>query len=256
MSENTCYILEPGASINNLTPDERTRITNSCSIAKSYIPFAGIQTRYNITFEAGGDAIILVNEMIRRKYFDSIIMTDQRDAYDLATSNGFKPMFVNTMRPSMAFDGVHWLHGQRKPDGIIKHFATSFDGFLWRYRSQITSALNIAYILKSTDIRLVGVDLTSQHHFYDYIPGLEWLKERNDKIINEKAKYYIDWDREKNHSIDCPLYNIHGNLATISEILKELRKEFKHEGINLRVCSKESKLYATGILDYIGVLDE
>lgn len=245
------YIVATGPSINDLTQTQRDIITNGESLSFSHIPFANIKTKYYMLCEDLESCMMGLNKAIENKYTDSILISNKLEVVKHSMVNGYKKVkFIRVGRTGRAFNGSTWFDGMPKPDSILPKFGSSFRQELFNFRGQLSVAINIAYLLEATDIRLVGVDLNNNKHFYDSNPDLKFIADRYNTFLHKKSENYTNKDFDSHHTTDLPLKGDGNNIAPISVFLGELRKELEAEGKTLTCCSKGSKLVRDGILEY------
>ena len=86
------------------------------------------------------------------------------------------------------FNGKPWMHQSQKPDKILNDFARNLDEELIAFRGQLSTAINLAYIMKPKEIRLVGVDLMQEKSFFYDLDTYRFITSYMNDIKEEKGK--------------------------------------------------------------------
>jgi hypothetical protein len=103
----------------------------------------------------------------KNKFMDTIIYTHNDELYNYLSKIGFKNNNkIKAKRMMRCFSGNIWYHLTPKPDNILNDFGKNIEEELIAFRGQLSTAINLAYTMKPTEIRLVGVDLTEEKSFF------------------------------------------------------------------------------------------
>lgn len=249
------YILGCGPSINNITDEEWKYLENKETISFSNFPYKKIRSKYHIATENFYDDKKVLRMISKNKFMDTIIYTHEDETYNIAQILGFNVNKIFVRKGRNNFNGKAWLHKTQVPGKLLDNFGKTKNDPLFTYRGQLSTTLNFAYTLNPDEIRLIGVDLNSQSHFFDTDESLQSLVRYQQSVESKKTKEK-DWNKDTIHSTACPIETPIGLLVSITEIIKQLKNEFNEIGKEIYVCNKNSKLYIDSILKYKGVMDE
>jgi len=253
----TIYIMATGPSINDITDDEWDYLKDKETIGFSFFPFKDKKTKYHLAAESIKFDKFCLDRMKENGFTDTIIYTHKRDTRLYSKKLGFTVNKFDVIKAIPSLDDNVWVSGNEKPIRLLKNYAKTLSEPLVHYKCQLTTAINLAYTMKPTEIRLCGVELNSNKYFYDDYKELETLISYHEKVNREVLKKHKDWDINKHHPTAHPFFNSwhDAKLATIVEYLRELNKEMKEEGINMCVCTKNSLLYTDAEIEYKGIMD-
>jgi len=249
------YIMACGPSINNITDEEWNFLKSKETIGFSNFPFKDEPTKYHIATENFRDDKRAIRRIKSNNFMNTKIYSHKPETINLSKNLGFNSYQIYVRKGLHNFNGKMWLHGEEPNNNLLDNFGKTINDRLFTFRGQLSTILNFAYTLNPDDIRLCGVDLTSQSHFFDKNPSLESLTKYQKNQVGI-PKRLIGWNPEKIHTTACPSKNKFGVIVTVPEIIKRLRYELNKENIMLHVCSKDSLLYKNKILDYKRITDE
>jgi len=249
---NEFYIFGGGPSVNEVTEEQWEKVKISNSIGFAFFSLKNRKTKYYYLGEYTNDDLIALNQMKKNNYEDTYIFSYNMEVLKRARELGFNNLRQTIKgRAVCTFNNEPWLSKDNKPPyPILDNMALSFRQPLMRFRGQLCSVINIALILKADKIKLTGIDLNNQYHFFDIYKDYNDIMIKNMEAENSKRDQYINWDRNKIHSTACELKHETGSIATVPMFLKELKNELQDIGKDVVVCSKNSKLYKEGILEY------
>jgi hypothetical protein len=258
----TCFILGSGASLNDLTPQEREYLNgHSCTLAfNKYLLFWDevgiIPTDFFLTDRHFPAHIVLARSIqISRQLQKPISFYLDR----------FYAKYCST-QPRQIIDGLrHRLIIWKKyrfwiPFRItgtqVNYFqnilandrsfrwATTLSEPLYFYRGSLSSVINLATIIyPECDIKLLGVDLNSNEYFYgDRIKKYPELLDRFYFLGNKAGKH--------------PTIIGEGSASSILNVMPKIVNHLRSLGIDLTCCNPKSLLVTEGVCSYLPVLDD
>jgi len=249
---NIVYIIGCGPSINKITNSEWKYLEDKETLSFATFPFKDKKTKYFMATESPFDNKLSLRRLKENNFMDTIIYTHKSETFDLADEMGFNPIMIEVRKGKHNFNGINWLHGNPVPGRLLDNFGVSIDDPLFNYRGQMSTALNLAYTFNPSEIRLIGVDLNAQNHFFDGIKGLEFLTKYHNWVEEKKAGK-SGWSRDGVHRSASPINKNGELLVSVLEIIAQFKKELNEISKNIYVCSKDSKLYTDNILEYRGI---
>jgi len=252
---NIIYIMACGPSINKITDNEWEYLENQETIGFSNFPFKNKPTKYHIATENFRDDKRAICRIKSNKFMNTKIYSHKPETVNLSRNLGFDSNIIYVRKGLNNFNGKMWIHGEAPNNNLLDNFGETLNDRLFTFRGQLSTVLNFAYTLNPKEIRLCGVDLTSQSHFFDDDSSLESLTKYQKKAVGI-PKRLVGWNPEKIHTTACPSKNKFGVIVTVPEIIKQLKYELDKLDIGLYVCSKESLLYKEDILEYRSIINE
>lgn len=236
------YIFATGPSINDITDDEWGYIKDKETLGISHFPLKGVKTKYYYSHEYVRDGAIVLDKMKKDGYTDTRLFLFEPKTVDYAKKIGFQ--HITRIRKGQA--RVPPMH---EP---YEHFmAKSIDQPIFRPRGTLAAAINVALILGASEIRLCGVDLNNQEHFYDEMNDYKKFSEEHKKIEDAKHKNLSGWDRERIHSTACDREG-----GTALDVIAWINDYMKRSGRRLYCCNHSSMLVTENVLDFKGIMDE
>lgn len=243
------YILGSGPTLNNVTDEEWIYLEDKETIGFAHIPYKNKRTKYHLATEDFATDKRALKQIASNNFMNTKIFSHKPETCNIAKSLGFDTKQIWVRKGLHNFNGKPWIHNTEVPGRILDNFGETLDEPLFTYRGQLSAMLNFAYILNPTEIRLIGIDLNNDEHFYDNIEECNKLKEYHNSMQKERPSL-IGWDINKSHATAWPSTGPFGTLVTVPEIIKQLKKELNELNIGIYVCSKDSLLYKENILEY------
>lgn len=242
------YILATGPSINSITDREWNYIQSNNNIGISHITMLGKKLKYYYSHEELYDDKINLNKLAKDNYLDTYLFLYNNKSIKLARNLGFKHVYkINKGR----YNPTNWSDKTKLPNySYLDVMAKSLNDPIYRPKGQLGAAINIAILLGGTDIRLCGVDLDSQYHFYDKFEEFKQLTEYQREIEWKKHSNIKNWDKENIHSTV-----IKGDVGII-EILNWMRISLDEIDIKLSCCNKNSLVVKNNSLPYVSIMEE
>jgi hypothetical protein len=247
----TIYVLACGPSINDITENQWKYLETQETIGFSRFALKNKKTKYYMFTEGFTNDKFPLTTIKRNGFLDTIIYTHNDELYNYATSSGFREVYkIQATRMLKCFNGIPWISGEKKPGLILDNFGNNINESLIAFRGQLSTAINLAYTMNPTEIRLVGVDLNVEDAFFTKDSKYSSISKYMDDVKNKKADKLDKWDKNTIHSTACPMITEKGKVVSVIPFLYELSIELKEKGINMYVSSKKSKLYTDKILNY------
>lgn len=242
---NTFYIMATGPSINNITDEEWEFLEDKNTIGFSYFPLKDKKTKYYYSHEYVDGDIISLDRMFNNKFMDTELFLYNDKSIEYAKKLGFK-------RIHKIHKGTANVNNLNKP--YDKYMAKSLSQPIFRPRGQLCAVINIAILLGATEMRLCGVDLNNQHHFYDDYEAYNEITKKQIEIEDKKHKRYgiKNWDRNKIHSTVCKRSDI---KITIIDVIKWIKKSLEGK-IDIYCCNPNSLLVKENVLEYKSIMEK
>ncbi len=264
MTRSVCYLLGSGASLNDLTVEERAYLNSH--------PYTLAFNKYLLFWDVVG--IAPTDFLILDRHFPSHIVFVR--SLQIARS---LPRKVNLYADEFyakycGRNGLELLKGLRArfilwrqtkywlPLDIIGSpvqychniidssqpfsWASSLDEPLYFYRGSLTSAINLATIIyPGCDIKLLGVDLYSNDYFYG---------DRIEAFPDLVDKYYKIGQQAGRHPTTIDLSNV-GRHRSILDVMPQVVAHLHSLGVSLACCNPRSLLVTEGICEYAPVME-
>lgn len=117
---------------------------------------------------------------------------------------------------------------------------------LYHRRGSLSAALNLVNILyPESNVKLLGIDLSSPGYFYDEIitdaNRDQWVDEKYGKSVQEGSHAAA---RPKSH-----------DSVTITDVMTWIQTEFRRQGLEILNCTRESLLVTKNITPYASVIE-
>jgi len=267
------YIFGTAPSINNITQQEWLYLKNEETLGIGLFPFSHKQLKYYHCWE-GGVEELLIEILLNDNFTSSTLLlgTERTESIKNAFNYGFNVIPVIKGRGAYPFKGKSWFMDEDIPCCSFKDCrAHNFKQGLFRFRGSLSAAINSALILGATEIRLVGVDLTSEDDFYFNIN--RWHNQKYVNQINQIKQMHIDDVnlRKKNQPnltkqletvniTNIPYtYKKFGSnvLRPIEDVISWMDVEIRNEGFNgIFVCNKDSLLYKHNKIEYKSIMGD
>jgi len=248
------YILGSGPSLNDISEKEWKYLEDKETIGFAHIPYKNRKTKYHLATEDFPTDKDALRKIASNGYMDTLIFSHKPETCNIARQLGFNTTMIYPRKGLRNFGGKPWIHNTDVPGKLLDNFGKTIDEPLFTYRGQLSMMLNFAYTLKPSEIRLIGVDLNNDEHFYDDLEECKKLKTFHDNMQKDRPSL-IGWNTNKSHATAWPSTGPYGTLVSILEIIKQLKIELNEIDIGIFVCSKKSLLYKDGILKYKGITD-
>jgi hypothetical protein len=263
------YIIGAGPSYMDVTEDEWKYLEDKHTLTFARIPYGSRKFEYYMSIERDYIDKSVLTYMAKLGYLDTKLLLSIPNSIKLAKELGFKNIrkifkqtfyFMPSRRP--------WtIYESEPPHSFYESRAKTFHQPLFRFRGQLSAAINSALVLGATEIRLIGVDLNNQLNFYqieEYLRKvckdeetinyyLKFNEEAYKSDLNDKKKQYSNFNPDTMHTTDIPLLDLTWNqpLRGISDILQWMDKELIKEGFEgIYITNKNSLLYRENKLQY------
>jgi len=269
------YIFGAGPSYMDVTEEEWKYLEDEHTLTFSRIPYGSRKFEYYMSIERDYVDKSVLTYMAKLGYLDTKLLLYIPQSIKLAKELKFKSIrqifkqtfyFMPSRKP--------WFIDELEPPhSFYECRAKNFHQPLFRFRGQLSAAINCALILGATEIRLIGIDLNDAKNFYQY-PDilkkvckdeevidyyLEYDKEAFKSDLSEKTKQYPDFNPNTMHTTNAPLIDLVWNkpLRGIADTIQWIDKEMKKEDMEgIYITNKNSLLYNSGRLSYKGIMDE
>ena len=263
-----------GPSVNNITKEEWKYLKDKNTLAFAGFPFSLIKTKYYLSVEGKKVDKSFIDTIFLCRYLDTKLLLFTPSSIEHAIKRGFNVIPIQK-GPGLAFNYRGWFMDEEKPPCEFKKCrAFNFNQPLFKFRGQLSAAINAALVLGATEIRLVGVDMNCMDHFYDNRE--RWSKDNildalyqqvayiNDGSLERKQKLkpemFKDFDPKKMHTTSIPyqkngLWNNRA-LRGMPDCIQWMDQELRKEGLSgIYTTSKKSALYIENKLQYKKISD-
>jgi hypothetical protein len=263
------YIFGAGLSYMDVTEDEWKYLEDKHTLTFARVPYGSRKFEYYMSIEREYADESVLRYMAKLGYLDTKLLLSIPQSINLARELGFKHIrkitkqtfyFMPSRKP--------WTTDEPEPPhSFYESRARNFHQPLFRFRGQLSAAVNSALILGATEIRLIGVDLNDQLNFYQYEDILRKVckdeetincylqhnKETFGNEVSDKQKQYQEFNPDTMHTTNTPLMDLTWNrpLRGISDVLEWMDKEMKKESLEgIYITNKNSLLYKENKLQY------
>lgn len=238
MDKKVIYVLGTGPSINDITEEEWEHVRNSNSIGFSWFFKKGFEPDFYYTHENDHQPKMLAQTIIESKWEKVKVILGCTDGIFINDPNPFPNLVkrVNTSNFIFSFAGQKWINEDKFPPVPINYWwSKDWSTTLCGFKGQLSAVLNICDILKADEIRLCGIDLYDNTHFYPDEQGSKHVEILKKELgFNPEADY---------HSQMAP----HLGSASILHFI-----EYLSIFINLVSCSEKSLLNNVLVYKKIG----
>jgi hypothetical protein len=268
------YVIAAGPSYMDITEEEWEFLSDKHTLTFTRVPYGSRKFEYYMSIERDYiDKSVLIY-MVKLGYLDTKLLLSIPESIKLARELGFKSIrkilkqtfyFMPSRRP-------WFINESSPPHSFLESRAKNFHQPIFRFRGQLSAAINSALILGATEIRLIGVDLNNQLNFYQYDDilrkvckdketidyYLQYNKEAYKQDLNDKEKQFEDFNPDTMHTTNVPLIDSTWNkpLRGIGDILKWMDKELRNEGLEgIYITNKNSLLYKENKLKYKSIME-
>lgn len=277
MGHKKIYIFGTGPSINDITEEEWKFLETQHTMSMSTFPFSGKKTKAYYSHERVKIDSYMINILADYGYFDTKLFISHPESIQLAKSLGFK-YIQPIIKGTALFHGRPWFIDENEPPyTFLETRASTFHDTIFRYRGQLSGAINVALILQTNEIRLIGVDLNSSRSFWEsedtikrWITNPKYLEIA--KILYDEGTVDIqkkmntnpvmkDFNENIMHVTEIPYSNPKifkdKQLRKMSDILQWMDRELIREGkAGIFNCSKASLLNKDQKLRYKSIMEE
>lgn len=270
------YVIAAGPSYMDVTEDEWDYLKDKHTLTFTRVPYGSRKFEYYMSIEREALDKSVLTYMTKLGYLDTKLLLSIPESLQLAKELGFRHIqpvvkqnfyFLPSRRP--------WFVDEEYPPHKFKECrAKVFRQPLFRYRGQLSAAINCALILGATEIRLIGVDLYNQMNFYQYEEILRKLC-KDEKTINEyiehdkktferdlsiKKEKYPEYNKDTTHTTNMPYYEEDRwgkrPLRGVVDVIQWMDKELREEGMEgIYITNKKSLLYTQDKIQYRGITD-
>jgi hypothetical protein len=234
------YVFGTGPSINDITEEEWEYVRNSNSIGFSWFFKKGFETDFYYTHENDHQPKGLAQTIVDSKWEKVKVILGCTDGVFINEPNQFPRLTkrVNTSNFIFSFAGHKWkLEDEVPPVPFRYWWAKKWNHYLCGFKGQLSAVINLCTLLEADEIRLCGIDLYDNTHFYPYEEGSKHV---------ENLKRELGFNPETdNHSQMAP----HLGSASILQFIDYIKNH-----VNLVSCSKNSLLNKT--LTYKSIMED
>ncbi len=260
-SKRDCYVIGSGASLNDLSSEERNYLNNHpCTLAfNKYLLFSRLigvtPTDFFLADRHFPAHIVFARSLeISRKLQKPLTLYLERfyakylDTGLLSLLNGLRHRFIVWRKYgywiplSIVGTRARYCYNILSND-LPFRWAATLDEPLYFYRGSLVSAVNLATIIyPGRDIKLLGVDLYSNAYFYGDL-AVEY-PELVDRFYNAGVQ------QGQHPTVLGP-----GSSSSILSVMPQIVSHLKSLGVNLLCCNAKSLLVTQKICAYNPVMD-
>ena len=271
------YIFGAGPSFMDITKEEWDYLQDKHTMAFARVPYSSKKFEYYFSIERIEQDRSVLNYISKMGYLDTKLLLSIPESMMIAKELGFKKI-IKLMKQNYYFlpSKRPWFIDEPTPPNTFQEtIAKNFRQPIFRFRGQLTAAINACLILGAKEIRLCGIDLNTQYNFYenmDYLKEIckdektitEWEDYLNSVILKKQETdmfyYNKDFDAVKMHITEMPMTDQlkfgDRQMRGISDIIQWMDKELRNEGHNgIYITTKERKLYKDNKLRYRGIME-
>lgn len=273
------YLIAGGPSYLDVTEKEWDFLKNQHTMSVARVPYGGRKTEYWLSIEHKFLDSDILHYMAKLGWFDIKILLYNAESVILARKLGFKKV-RKIMKENFYFQPSRrpWFEDEENPPNTYYETrAKNFHQPLFRYRGQLTAAINACMILGATEIRLIGVDMNDQGNFYDredfkYMKLLckdketidNWIKYKTSIEATDREKSKVDlnpnYKSDNMHTTDMPMYEYskYGDRAQrgMVDLIQWTDRELREEGyVGIFITNKKSILFTKNKIEYKDIME-